>query len=188
MTPRTYVDTIVLPTVREALEHRGDRRLNYLACIAVLHILDHLAGGSRRVTGQLQKEIRALCGPSMDIVQGIANGTKHAGETSERKIAPGSERDVLPFGFGPGFSGFDEGRWDHAGLAISVSGGAIFLDLCTQVVLLAICAHHEQALGEVDLGFLDEVVRRGPPEPWSNYWGEGMEREDWLGGLRGRLH
>lgn len=158
MTPAIYVTTIVVPTLQEALAARGDRRLIYLACIAVFHVIDYVAAADEKRTRQLQDEIKAIDCTSFKLVQGVCNGTKHAGGAGGKWITPGNEREARPFGFGPDCGGWDDGRWDHAGLAVTHDGQEYFLDIPAQRLLLIICQHCVAEIGPVDLSFLDPDV------------------------------
>ncbi len=127
MTPREYVETIVLPTLREFLEARDDRRRAYLACLVICHTADSLGlaeaarepafltmqGRTRKravdaATATVQAEILRRSGDVFSVVQGIANGTKHPGRVP---LLPGSERHVSQFGFNLPGAGWSEGRW-----------------------------------------------------------------------------
>ncbi|MCJ2035761.1 hypothetical protein [Methylobacterium sp. J-068] len=158
MTPETYVTTIVVPTLKEALAARGDRRLIYLACIAVFHVIDYVAEGDEGRTKKLQNEIKARDSVAFDLLHRACNGAKHAGGKGQKWMVPGTEREARPFGFGPECGGLDDGRWDHAGLAVTHDGQEHFLDVPAQRLLLIICQHCATEIGPVDLSFLDPDV------------------------------
>ncbi|MBM0205665.1 hypothetical protein JNW90_23620 [Micromonospora sp. STR1s_5] len=161
MSPGEYVDTVALPTLKEAMQARGDRRLVYLACIVIYHIADYLAVGRGVSAGTIRDAIKPICGRALKAVQHVTNGAKHAGGDQAQWSQPGLERDLRAFGFGPGFAGFDDGRWDHPGLSIQIEGTEVMLDTCAQVVLLALCSEYPIELGAADLSFLDRGVLQG---------------------------
>lgn len=173
MTPREYVDLIVGPTLSELLDRRDDRRLAYLACLTVYHCVDaiglaeaartpgfdQLQGRPRKsavdaATKGVRDRVQACCGSAFELVQGIANGTKHPGRVP---LLPGTERSFGVFGFGPGYAGFDEGRWDVPGLGLDVDGEVVFLDHCAQQVLAAfVCAYPVHLNGVALSSFMDK--------------------------------
>ena len=59
MPPREYVEAIVLPTLRESLATRDDRRRAYLACLVVCHVADSLgsaeAAAGRRASSTVRR-------------------------------------------------------------------------------------------------------------------------------------
>lgn len=113
VTPAEYATIVALPTSKAALGARGDQRAVYLAAVATFHLVDYLA----RSTGSTQKavstEVRNICENEFDIVEGVCNGTKHAGPGRRARFhfSLGTDRSFRPFGFGPGHGGFGDGRW-----------------------------------------------------------------------------
>ncbi|ONF46464.1 hypothetical protein [Methylobacterium radiotolerans] len=171
MRPREYVETIVLPTLHELLGARDDRRRAYLACLVVCHVADSLGlaeaardpgfsalrGRPRRravdaATESVQVEVRRRCGGLFEVLQGIANGTKHPGRLP---LLPGSERRVPQFSFGIPGAGMGQGRWGAPGLALDVDGEVLFLDACAQQVLAAFMCAYPAHLGGIALAFMD---------------------------------
>ncbi len=171
MTPREYVEAIVLPTLHEALGARDDQRRAYLACLVVYHCIDSIGlaeaarapkfhqlptGARRRAVNKAAEAvydvIKERCGSIFTVVQEIALGTKHPARIP---LLPGSERKVGVFGFGPGYAGFGEGRWNFPGLGLEVNGELVFLDACAQQVLAAFISAYPAHLGGVALSFLD---------------------------------
>lgn len=147
MTPAEYVRVVVLPTVREFMAKPDDRRLAYLSAIAVFHIPDYL---SRTAPPQTKpaaelKRIRQVLRSNLthwyDAIDGMANGTKHCGRDFGVPFRPGDEQYVPPFGFGEGFGGFDQGRWDGPGLLVPIGDNQVFVDNALGYFLLA-CARH----------------------------------------------
>lgn len=170
MTPREYVEVIVLPTLHELLAARDDRRRAYLACLVVCHVADSiglaeaargpgfaaLSNRKRRdavevVTKDVQAEARRRCGGVFEALQGIANGVKHPGRLP---LLPGSERRVSAFSFGIPDAGFGA-RWSVPGLALDVDGETLFLDVCAQQVLAAFMCAYPAHLGGIALAFMD---------------------------------
>ncbi|CAO4179489.1 hypothetical protein CLBKND_03423 [Methylorubrum aminovorans] len=167
MSPEQYATLVAIPTLADALAARGDRRLNYLACIAVFHVLDYVAAarfsGPKAIKEGLdgfQLEVAAKAPTELKVVQGVCNGTKHAGGHSSQWREPGSERDVRPVGFGPDMGGWGD-RWTHPGLEVIEDERKVYLDRAAQVVLLRTCECFPEELGAVDLSLLDADLR--PP-------------------------
>jgi hypothetical protein len=159
MTPAAYVETIVIPTLREAMAARNDRRPNYLACIVIFHVLDYIAAARGERVGPVRGAVERTGTAVFEVVRGICNGTKHAGNRSgDFRHQPGSEREFKPFGFGPDCGGFGDGRWDHPGLGVEHDGMIYFLDHVAQLLLLRICRRYPEELGAVDLSFLDPSI------------------------------
>jgi len=170
-TPRQYVEQIVLPTLREFLTACDDRRRAYLACLVICHCADitglaeaatapgfaALRGRPRRhalnaATKAVQDEMRQRCGGMFDVVQGIANGTKHPGRLP---LLPWTERNVRAFAWGEPGAGCGQGRWGGPGLALDVDGGLLCLDEFAQQVLGAYICAYPIHLGSVGLSFMD---------------------------------
>lgn len=171
MTPREYVILIAGPTLADLLARRDDRRLAYLACLTIYHCVDaiglaeaacvpgfdQLQGGARRravdkAAESVRDVMQKQCGTIFTVVHGIANGTKHP---ARLPLLPGSERKFGIFGFGPGYAGFDEGRWSFPGLGLEVDEEVLFLDACAQQVLAAFVCAYPAHLGSIVLSFLD---------------------------------
>ncbi|MDV2987025.1 UNVERIFIED_CONTAM: hypothetical protein Q9R58_22200 [Methylobacteriaceae bacterium AG10] len=167
MSPEQYATIVAIPTLADALAARGDRRLNYLACIAVFHVLDYVAAtrfsgreAIRQGLDNLQAEVAAKAPTEFKVVHGVCNGTKHAGGYKGQWREPGAERDVRPVGFGPDTGGWGD-RWTHPGLEVIEDGQKVYLDRAAQVVLLRTCEACGRELGAVDLSLLDADLR--PP-------------------------
>ena len=175
MTPREYVETIVLPTLHELLGARDDRRRAYLACLVVCHVADSLGlaeaarnpgfaemqGRTRKravdtATEAVQAEAKHRCGDVFRIVQDIANGTKHPGRLP---LLPGREEAFhVPAYDMPG-AGYDMGRYDFPGLALRAGDDVAFLDACAQQVLAAFVCAYPQHLGGIALSsFIDPYL------------------------------
>lgn len=149
MTPAEYVELVVLPTVRDFMEKADDRRLAYLSAIATYHITDYLmraAQPSTRAAADAElKRIRETLRYDLrewyEVIEGLANGAKHCGRDAKRgaRFTPGDEQYVPPFGFGEGFGGFGQGRWDGPGLLVPAGDKQIFVDNALAYFLLG-CA------------------------------------------------
>ncbi|WP_267360604.1 MULTISPECIES: hypothetical protein [unclassified Methylobacterium] len=159
MTPTAYVETIVIPTLREAMAARDDRRPNYLACIVIFHVLDYIAAARGERVGPVRGAVERM-GPAVyEVARGICNGTKHAGNQSGNyRHVPGGELEVPEWVFDVDGAGWDEGRIDHPGLAVTFEGQDYFLDHVAQLLLLRICRRYPDELGAVDLSFLDPGI------------------------------
>jgi|APMI01.1.fsa_nt_gi hypothetical protein len=161
MNARQYATEIVIPTVREALANRGDRRHQYLACITTYHLLDYVAHEIREPLANIRAQVAGSCSASLKVIEGVANGTKHAGNYRDAKrgklfFKPGMERDIPIFAFDTPGAGWGEGRWDCPGLGIAIDGQELFVDTCVQVVLHTVCRRlYTHVIGDVDLMFLD---------------------------------
>lgn len=172
MTPREYVELIVLPTLHEALTARDDRRRAYLACLVVCHVADSLglaeaarapgfaalAKGVRKdraeaAAGAARGEAQTRCGSIFEVVRGFANGLKHPSRSAH---LPGSEESVPAFALDTPGAGADEGRIDVPGLAVHSEDEVLFLDACAQQVLAAFVCAYPQHLGGIALSsFMD---------------------------------
>lgn len=148
MTPAEYVQVVVLPTVRDFMENAGDRRLAYLSAIAAYHITDYLMRAAqppsrtaadaelKRIRETLQQDLKEF----YDVIEGMANGAKHCGRDAKGpRFTPGDEKYVPPFGFGEGYGGLGQGRWDGPGLQVPAGDHQIFVDTALAYFLLG-CA------------------------------------------------
>ena len=168
MTPHEFADIVARPTVEEFLANRGDRRRAVLACISTYHIIDYLAADiagpqpsknrmqdARKHEAQnIRDHIRPVVGPSLEVVHGICNGTKHA------DFVP--MRDVPALAFDVPGAGWDQGRWEVPGLEVESDGRKQFVDLCVQALFLALRANYGPQLDPLNLGFFDTVFRGVP--------------------------
>jgi hypothetical protein len=159
----TFASEIVLPTVKEALADRGNRRRVYVAAIVTYSLVDYIARevGTEKV--DVCNALRGVCEPAFDVVQGICHGTKHAGSTRGFRFVPGQDRYVPVFAFGVPGAGWGQGRWGVPGLSAERKGAELFLDSCIQVVLLNFCKLYQSQLGTLDLSFLDASILTHSP-------------------------
>lgn len=175
MTPREYVEAIVLPTLHELLGARDDRRRAYLACLVVCHVADSVglaeAGrepGFAEMRGRMRKravdtatevvqaEAGHRCAEIWTVVHGFANGTKHP---ARLPLLPGTEESVSAFALDTPGAGFDEGRLDVPGLAVHTDAEVLFLDACAQQVLAAfVCAYPQHLSGIALSSFMDPYL------------------------------
>lgn len=173
MTPATFADVVVVPTVREYLVARGDRRLAYLACIATYSLVEYVtraeAGGGAskasldKAKDDVGKAIRAICAPAYEVVQGICNGTKHAGsDRGQFPFTPGDEV-VVDLHATYTFPVFPLGTEivaaqiapDHRPMVVDHAGKLWSIDHCVQSVLHACVMTYPRHLGMVDFSCLD---------------------------------
>lgn len=161
--PAAYFSEIVLPTVREFLADRGDRRRAYLACIAAFHLCDYVSEAEGEKLKKVQDAVRLACEPSFLVLQGVCNGSKH-GAPSKRgfKFTAGSERDVPVFGFDMPGAGYDQGRYDVAGLEVCHQGQKLFVDWCLQVFILSIAKLYPAHFAGADFSWVDGAFRCAP--------------------------
>ncbi|SDO51456.1 Nucleotidyltransferase domain-containing protein [Methylobacterium phyllostachyos] len=171
MTPREYVEQLVLPTLHEFLCARDDRRRAYLACLVVCHVADSLGlaeaarepgfaelstSARKRKTDAATKTAQSValerCGSTFTLVQDMANGTKHP---ARLPLLPGCEVRVPPFSFGIAGPGFGLGRIGTPGLAVRIDDKRALLDACVQQVLAAFMCAYPQHLGGIALAFMD---------------------------------
>lgn len=172
MTPEDYAKTVVLPTVQEFLTDRGNVRRGILACVTSYHLIDYLAQAQcspqpgkrarerdRKVEAEkIRDQLRSICTPALEVVQGICNGTKHAD--------PVAVQEVPVFAFDVPGAGWDQGRWDFPGLQVEHDGQKLFIDGCLQALLLTLKANYGQWLGRLDLTFCDSIFCGQPG--WEN--------------------
>jgi hypothetical protein len=156
-----FASEIVVPTVKEALADRGNRRRVYIASIVTYSLIDHISAAIKVEKSKVCDGLRNVCAPAFEVVEGVCNGTKHSGKTRGFQFKPGTDRDVPIFAFDVPGAGWGQGRWDVPGLSIRKDGAELFLDTCLQIVLLNLCTIYEAELGNIDLSFLDKVVLAG---------------------------
>jgi len=154
----TFASEIVIPTVKDALVDRGNRRRVYVAGIVTYHLVDYIASEVGITKPAVCDALRGVCKPAFDVVQGMCHGTKHAGNAHGFRFLPGQDRDVPVFAFDVPGAGWGQGRWDVPGLSVERNGTELFLDTCIQVVLLSFCKIYQSQLGKLDLSFLDATV------------------------------
>jgi hypothetical protein len=136
MLPAEYMSQIVLPTVDEYLAATGDRRRACLACIATCHVRDYLARAEAVSLGEIERNMRAVCANSFEVVEGICNGSKHCGNSRNHFLfAPGAEKAIPVFAFDVPGSGWDVSRWDVPGLLVEHNGHRMFVDHSACAVL-----------------------------------------------------
>jgi hypothetical protein len=136
LTPAEYITEVVLPTVDEYLLARADLRRAVLACIVAWHVRDYLKKGLGLSLGEVDARIKALCRFSFDVLEGLANGSKHfRNDKGDFHFTPGDEKPVPIFAFDTPGAGWDEGRWDVPGLQIEHRGHRVFVDHCLCAVL-----------------------------------------------------
>lgn len=157
MNSNTFASEIVIPTVKEALADRGNRRRLYVAGIVTYSLVDYIASEVGITKPDVCDTLRGVCEAAFDVVQGICHGTKHAGNVRGFRFVPGQDRDVPPFAFGVPGAGWGQGRWGVPGLSVKRNGASLFLDTCIQVVLLTFCTLYPSQLGNLDLSFLDAL-------------------------------
>ena len=165
MTPQEFASIVVMPTVREFLDARGDLRRAILACIAVYHLPEYMAAAAipdqaskRAIKAARETEvdairggINAVCAPSLAVVRGICNGSKHANAVRPTTV-PVFALDV------PG-AGWDQGRFDVPGLEVDHEGQRLFIDWCLQMVVLTVLDQHHGLLDPLDVSFFDTAFR-----------------------------
>jgi hypothetical protein len=165
MNSHSFASEIVLPTVKEMLADRGNRRHLYVAGIMTYSLVDYIAREVGIPKTQVCDSLRGVCEADFDVVQGVCHGTKHAGSVKGLRFVPGQERDVPVFAFDVPGAGLDQGRWDVPGLSVERNGAELFPDTCIQVVLLNFSKLYQSQLGKLDLSFLDAMVLADSPAP-----------------------
>jgi hypothetical protein len=159
----TFASEIVIPTVKEALSDRGNRRRMYVASTVTYSLVDYIAAEVGIEKSDVCNSLRKVCKPAFDVVQGVCHGTKHAGNKQGFLFKPGNDRDVPVFAFDVPGVGWGHGRLDVPGLSVQKDGAELFLDTSLQVVLLTLCDIYKTQLGNIDLLFLDKIVLEGKP-------------------------
>lgn len=160
MNANTFATEIVIPTVKEALKDRGSRRRQYVACIVTYSLIEYIVQDATIPKDAVISALRNVCSPALDVVQGVCNGTKHAGSTGKFMFTPGQDRNVPVFAFNVPGAGWGQGRWNVPGLVVTKEGTELFLDTCVQVVLLTLSKLYPTELGNVNLSFLDAMLIR----------------------------
>ena len=130
----------------------------YLASIVTYSLIDYIAAEIGAEKSEVCDSLRKLCTPAFEVVQGVCNGTKHAGTTRGFQFKPGSDRDVPIFAFNVPGAGWGQARWNVPGLGVQRGGAELFLDTALQVVLLTLCNIYKAQLGNIDLSFLDKMI------------------------------
>jgi hypothetical protein len=160
-----FASEIVVPTVKEALVDRSDRRRVYVASIVTYCLVDYVAVEMGMQKSEVCDRLREACKTAFEVVQGVCNGTKHAGKLERGfSFKPGDDREVPAFAFDVPGAGWDQGRWDVPGLSVRIDGAEVFLDTCLQVVLLTLCGMYAAQLGNIDISFLDKIVLDARPQ------------------------
>lgn len=149
MTPGEYIEVVVVPTIRDLLQKPDDRRLAYLAAIATQHVVDYVMRANipgktpPKVRDAELKRIKAAVEADVPdffaVVEGMCHGSKHCGRDGKgHQFTPGDEQYVPPFGFGEGFGGLGQGRWNGPGLVVILENGErVFVDTAVVGFLLA---------------------------------------------------
>ena len=163
VTPAEFMDEVALPTAREFMAERGDRRRAYLACIAAFHLCDYVSRADGVKLDVVRPTIRSLCQPSFDVVEGVCNGSKHCGRTRGTfRHEPGGERDVPAFAFDTPGAGWGEGRWKEPGLMVQLDGQGLFVDACLQAFLVSAAKAYPAHFGSCDPTSIDATLRWVP--------------------------
>ncbi|MFZ3180040.1 MAG: hypothetical protein WA156_07475 [Methylocystis silviterrae] len=157
----TFASEIVVPTVKEALADRRNRRRTYVAAIVTYSLAEYVAKDAGIDRTDVYAALRGVCELAFEVVQGICNGTKHAGNSRGFRFVPGQDRHVPVFAWGVSSAGWGQGRWGVSGLSVERNGEELFLDTCIQVVLLSFCRIYKDQLGKLDLSFLDQMLLQG---------------------------
>jgi hypothetical protein len=127
---------VVLPTMDEYLSARADLRRAVLACIVAWHTRDYLKEALGLPLGDIDTRMRALCSFSFDVIEGVANGSKHFRNTKGAfRFTPGDEKQVPIFAFDVPGAGWDQGRWEVPGLEVEHQGNRVFVDFCLCAIL-----------------------------------------------------
>ena len=155
MSPAQYMEWIVLPTLAELLDNPGDQRRAYLACITAAHAIDYLARSGRGSQSEIRTKLRERGGYAaacLAIVEGICNGTKHAGPGRDAafKFAPGEERYVPAFAWDDPDAGWGS-RWGSAGLVADLDHGSYFIDDCVRETIRSLVEAYPLSFEGVDL-------------------------------------
>jgi hypothetical protein len=136
LTPAEYMTEVVLPTVDEYLLARADLRRAILACIVVWHVRDYLKQALGLGLGDVNTKMKTLCEFSFDVIEGIANGSKHfRNSRGDFLFTPGEEKHVPAAAFDVPGAGWDQGRWDVPGLEVEHQGQHAFIDSCLCAVV-----------------------------------------------------
>jgi hypothetical protein len=72
----TFASEIVIPTVKEALLARADRRRVFVASIVTYHLIDYISAEAGLKSNDVCTTLRNICRPAFDVVQGVCHGTK----------------------------------------------------------------------------------------------------------------
>ncbi len=160
MTPAEYLEEIASPTARDFMADRGNRRKAYLACISAFHLLDYFGRALGLKPFKVGEAIRPSCKVAFDVVEGIANGSKHCGRDRGRDHAsfprlPGSEAHVPAFALDDPDAGLDQGRLGTPGLSVDVPGATMFIDVALREFVVAAIATYPAQAGGTDLGWAE---------------------------------
>jgi hypothetical protein len=158
MNSHAFATEIVVPTVKEALADRANKRRAYVASIITYSLVDYIAAETGSNNSAVCNKLRKVCKPAFEVVQGVCNGTKHKVSTGSYRFSPGDEQSVPIFAFSTPGVGFGHGRLSVSGLSVEYGEAELFLDTCVQIVLRAFCDLYPKELGKLDLSFLDKMV------------------------------
>ena len=166
MTPAEYTTEVVLPTVDEYLLARADARRAILACIVAWHIRDYLKQALGTPLSHVDASMNALCSFSYQVLEGVANGSKHfRNDRGEFHFTPGDEKQVPIFAFDVPGAGWGEGRWDVPGLQIEHQGKRVFVDFCLCAVLGSVGRAFSSEFKGIDLDRYGAMVPGWKPSP-----------------------
>ena len=82
MSPQTYLELIVQPTVAEFEQDQSSVRRAFLACVAVFHTIDYMRP---KKTGNLRKNFRDECG-AFATIDRVAHAFKHVGSDGKAPL------------------------------------------------------------------------------------------------------
>lgn len=155
---------VVLPTVDEYLLARADLRRAVLACIVVWQVRDYLKQALGLGLGDVDTKMKTLCESSFDVIEGIANGSKHfRNNRGAFHFTPGDERRVPVAAFDVPGAGWDQGRWDVPGLKVEHQGQPAFVDLCLCAVVGSFGRAFPGDFASLDLDRYASIVPGGTP-------------------------
>lgn len=110
MTAREFADEIAVPTVRDFMQERSQRR-GYLACLAAYHLGDYLKPIGKRWAADVHQAMEQELGAPFLALQRMADAVKHREKVQGKAGAEvvlmqsGSDTPRPPTGFGAGTLG-----------------------------------------------------------------------------------
>lgn len=123
MSPKQYLEEIVIPTVDEYRADNGSRRKCYLACVATHHLYDHVGIARGRKLPFSENKVAV---DAFNLVRAVATGAKHVGNDEQKnpiRFAAGSELYRPPARAGVMVCGWSELGDVDGGLVVEASPG-----------------------------------------------------------------
>lgn len=129
MTPKEYLEEIVLPTVADYERDTQSRRLAYVACIVTYHMADYL---KKAGVESLHRDMAENCDAAWSVVGAVANGAKHKDNHRSRqpfKFVAGTDQYRPPAAIGLLECGWSELGDEEGSIVVPVGDDFLYADV-----------------------------------------------------------